>query len=331
MSFVSIREYEERIATLSRAQPTPEALNQALGVAKGLLSTLRRWGTPPVTQPSLKIRAQSLKPQINDLAPSRAAHLVRPATPAKAPIPATWPDAKAKQRQHLADPARKAERYAAPASPEGYMSSKEMLAELERTEAWLDAALNADRFPRAELRQGIRNYWLRSTVMTWKAANPATPPDGYLSTEQVLAEIDRSESWFSKALKSGDFPHAMLVVRSRNYWMRETVQAWKAANPHRKAAGRPRTGPTGPIDTKPGDQPAGTLTLKQITALCGRTQPWVYQQMEFDHGGRKPFPRPLPDLWGRYRVWNEADVRAWMTWRSTQTDPRIATKPLGAA
>lgn len=328
MSFVSIREYEERIATLSRAAPTPEALNQALGVAKGLLSTLRSWGTPPVTQPSLKIRAQSLKPQINDLAPNRAAHLVRPATPAKAPIPATWPDAKAKQRQYLSDPAKKAARYAAPKSPEGYLSTKEMLAELERTEAWLDAALNADRFPRAELREGTRNYWLSTTVMAWKAANPATPPDGYLSTEQVLAEIDRSDSWFSRALASGEFPRAMLVVRSRNYWMRETVQAWKDANPTRKARGRPRTGP---IDKNPGEQPAGTLTLKQITALCDRTQPWVYQQMALAHGDRKPFPRPLPELWGRFRVWSEAEVRAWMAWRSTQTDPRIATKPLGAA
>ena len=329
MSTISIRDYEQRLAALAITQPTPQAFDQALGLAKGLLSALRSWGTPPVTQPSLKIRAQSLKPRIEERPDTRPAHLVRPAT--KPPIPSTWPNAKAEQRNYLADPAQKAARYAAPPSPEGYMSSKEMLAELERTEAWLDAALNADRFPRAELRQGIRNYWLRSTVMAWKAANPSTPPDGYLSTAQVLRAIDRSESWFSKALKSGDFPHAMLVVRSRNYWMCEVVEQWKAANPHRKAVGRPRTGPTGPIDKNPGDQPAGTLTLKQITTLCDRTQPWVYQQMELGHGGRKPFPRPLPDLWGRYRLWNEAEVRAWMAWRSTQTDPRIATKPLGTA
>ena len=41
MSAISIRDYEQRLAALATTQPTPQAFDQALGLAKGLLSALR--------------------------------------------------------------------------------------------------------------------------------------------------------------------------------------------------------------------------------------------------------------------------------------------------
>lgn len=259
MSAVSIRDYEDRLARLATLQPSREALDQALSVAKGLLSTLRNWGTPPVQEQTRKQKAQSLKPVIDAQPDARAAHLVRPAA-AERRMPGTWHNARLAKAAHgspIPPPPRPAV-----VSPAGYMSTSEVIADLDRAEAWFWKALRSGRFPAAEKRQGKRLYWLRSTVAAWKAENP---------------------------------------------------KGERKAPPQRK---------------NPGPKPTGTLTLDEVTRLCARTQPWVYQQMRQRVAGRRPFPKPT-GRWGLFCVWNEAEVRAWIAWRNASTDKTIGTRPIG--
>lgn len=266
MSAVSIREYEERLQRLAAAQPTREALDQAVAVAKGLLSTLRSWGTPPVQEQSLKQRAQSLKPVIEANTVVRAAHLVRPPTaqPQKRAMPSTFHNARAEKAAH-----------GSPVPPP----------------------------PRP-------------------TNSPLATPPGYMTTRDVLAELDRAEAWFWKALQSGRFPAVEKRQGKRLLWLRSTVLAWKEANP--KVDGKKAP----PIRKDPGPRPEGVLLLEEITQMCGRTQPWVYQQIRQQVEGRRPFPKPT-GKWGLFSVWNEAEVQAWIAWRNASTDKTIGTKPIG--
>lgn len=220
MSAISIRDYEQRLAALAATtQPTPQAFDQALGLAKGLLSALRSWGTPPVSQPSLKIRAQSLKPHITDLPPTRPAHLVRPATSAKSSIPAGWNGVKA-ERSTVADvksrKVKKAGFASLPETPEGYMSTRDIVRELERPYSWIFKAMTAETFPRPTMKRGQFNYWPAKVVMQWKADHPTPqsrrvpqPPDqrlepqpkSTLTIDQIMEMTGYSNAWIRQRMR----------------------------------------------------------------------------------------------------------------------------------
>jgi predicted DNA-binding transcriptional regulator AlpA len=326
MSEISIREYEQRLQRLASAPPSRESLDQAVAVGKGLLSALRSWGTPPVKPIPLKLQAQSLKPIIDDQPHARAAHLVRPAEPVRR-MPGTWHNARLEKRaagSPLPPPPSVEQVFA---SPEGYVSKKEMLELLERTDFWLNSALAVGRFPRADLKRGTRNYWLRDKVLRWKEANPAAAPEGYIRKADMLRMLKRSSSWLARAVKGGGFPPAMLSIRSEKYWLLSAVEEWKAAHPLKPGHGAGKQYVM-PEMHGPGPQPEGTYTIAQITRLCGRTQPWVYQQMALQLPGYRPFPKPQAQRWGRICLWDKAAVDAWVDWRNNQAPQRAGMRPL---
>lgn len=327
MSVVSIREYEEKLQRLATATPSREALDQAVAVGKGLLSTLRSWGTPPVQPQTLRQKAQSLKPIIDAQPHARAAHLVRPAEPVRR-MPGTWHSARAEKAAYGSPVPPPPTPEQAVASPEGYLSTKEVLALLERTEYWLDGVINKGTFPRADLKRGTRNYWLRETVERWHAANPTKPPADHIGTTEVLRLVNRTASWLAHAIKEGGFPAAAAQIGSYKYWPLAAVQAWVAAHPLKPGRGPGKKQYVMPEMQGPGPQPEGTYTIAQITRMCGRTQPWVYQQMALELPGYRPFPRPQRERWGRICLWNKEAVDAWIDWRNNHAPQRAGMRPL---
>jgi len=326
MSEISIREYEQKLQRLADAAPSREALQQAVAVGKGLLSTLRSWGTPPVQQQTLKQKAQSLKPIIDDQPHARAAHLVRPAEPVRR-MPGTWHNArveKAAAGSPLPPPKPPQHR-----APDGYMSREELLELVGRKNTWLNHQLDQGKFPAPEHRSGTRKFWRRQTVMAWLANNPAPslPEGDYVRTAEVLGILQRGRSWLARAIAGGGFPRAEHTVHHENFWRRATVEAWKAAHPVRSARG-PRKQYVMPEMHGPGPQPQDTYTIAQVTRICGRTQPWVYQQMRLELPGYRPFPRPLAQRWGRVALWDSRAVDAWIDWRNNQAPQRAGMRPL---
>lgn len=49
-----------------------------------------------------------------------------------------------------------------------------------------------------------------------------------LDTNQILVQLNRSQSWLTKLVKTGNFPKSFkLTIQGRkNYWLKKEVEEW---------------------------------------------------------------------------------------------------------
>jgi len=297
MTTLSIREYDERLATLASAEPTPEGYHQAIGVAKGLLATLRNWGTPAVQAVSPKTRAQSLPVY------TRPTHLMRPAGAMPAVAPTRQPAAPAVQQRASRPPesGKAMMQIRTRTVPEHLVDVKAAAEMVHMAVATLRKHCAAGTFAAAVGKHGRTQLYERAAVLEWhraeklRRAQASAIPAGMLTTEMVTQRIGNNITYLWHMMARGVFPKEDRKFGKRLLWSEATVEAWLRAREKRRAA--PRLAPPAP---------EGHLTAKQLCQQIGRTDVWLYMAME-----SQGFPKPAL-MQGRHPYWSKTDVRAWL-------------------
>lgn len=288
------------VQEIADAVSSLQALHQ---LARDLAANLRNFGTPPVVEPSPKVRAQSLHV-------GTPTHIARPRA---RPVPESWLGVHAEKQAHATG--RNAAQMPGRRRSPDHIDSDQVaeLLQTSRARVWLYQHEHG--LPAGVAKDGRKVLWSKAAVLAWKAQRDLQSafPEGWLTSEQICKRLGYRVGWLWKAISDKRFPDTDRKHGLQKIWPVATVEQWIQARALTASQPRPER-----------EIPAGFLSTKQLLAEMDRTDNWLYAAIR-----TLGFPKAEKHI-GRLALWRRTTVIAWLKTPPTTAGEHNTRKPFGA-